>query len=413
MAFIEGCLCILIPFVSLLLIESFIFFLICLLGYSSEDILIEAIKQEWKKYPILDLSIIPKEGYKELTLCNLENIDTFCECSHVPKFRCKFNRECNEYEILSGCNGYRAKKASKIYNTTLYVKYYEFDYLTLFNRLDPSYDGTICKDEYERCGYLDIFNHTLCLERKGICPINNDIQFSLGKDRTIDKIKMENERKDIPIMTYLYALDKNSATIFDINNLILSPDSYKDPDYSIEYYFSLNELKGYPYISKSEFFIDNQLIIGEIPSWFLGKQMHLYFSKYPGNLMDYPLNQVYIFIFQKPFRWVLKFLIFFSHCFIAGSICAMLSNGKLRKLYAIVNIIYLPLIILDIIFLKAKYNISRILYYYENNIFFSGEISGKGLFSFIFQIIIEAVPQIILFIFYTIINTSEITKIEW
>lgn len=152
-----------ILFIVFFIIEEIIFFFICLCGYSSEDFFIKTITKEWNKYPIIDLSIIPKEGYEEITLLNYESIDVFCDCINADKFRCKFERVCNDYEILSGCNGYNAKKASKIYNTTLYIKYYKYDYLTLFSRLDSRYEGDICKDEYERCGYLEIFNHTLCI----------------------------------------------------------------------------------------------------------------------------------------------------------------------------------------------------------------------------------------------------------
>ena len=410
-----------ILFIVIFLIVEIIFFLICLCGYSSEDFFIEVIKKEWKKYPILDLSITPKEGYEEITLLNYENAGVFCDCINVDKFRYKFDRECNDYEILSGCNGYNAKKASKIYNTTLYINYYKFDYLTLFYRLDSDYNGNICKDEYEKCGYLDIFNNVLCIERKGTCPINYNILFSLGKDGKIKEIIKDNDNKQISILNQLYTSELKSATIFNKDKLFLSPNSYNSADNPMEYYFSLNKINYYPRIRKSDFFLQNQLINGEIPSWFYNIEMNLYFSKYPGNKLEYPLNKYYIFIFQKLWRTLLKLFIIICYIYFISIFCFICCKDyipdipiTIKIINIILQLIYLGLIVLNIFFLKAKYNLSRLLYFYENNIYKSGEISGKGgLTTFIFQIIIEVVPQIIIYIIFTLNNKLFLFEKNW
>ena len=67
---------------------------------------------------------------------------------------------------------------------------------------------------------------------------------------------------------------------------------------------------------------------------------------------------------------------------------------------------------MNIVFLRTKYNLSRLLYYFENNIFKLGMISGKELFTFVFQIIIKVVPQIIILILYTIGNIAFIKEIR-
>ena len=66
---------------------------------------------------------------------------------------------------------------------------------------------------------------------------------------------------------------------------------------------------------------------------------------------------------------------------------------------------------MNIVFLRTKYNLSRLLNYFENNIFKLGMISGKELFTFVFQIIIKVAPQIIILILYTIGNIAFIKEI--
>ncbi len=186
----------------------------------------------------------------------------------------------------------------------------------------------------------------------------------------------------------------------------------------MENFFLLNKINNNPYINKKDFFLDNKLINGEIPEWFYYTRINLYFSKYPGNLLEYPLNRKFIFIFQKLYRTLLKVLIII--CYIYFTICFRFisSNYNFPIKRKIINIffqfLYLALIVLNFIFLKAKCNLSKLLYFYEKNIFKSGKISGKGdLSAFIFQIIIEVIPQIIILILFTGNNIMFIKDGYW
>ncbi len=85
-------------------VTSIIILLICILDYKDEDLLINAIAKTWKNYPIFNLSLTPLEGYEEITFMKFEDINTFCDCTHINKFNKIFNRICDEYEFISGCS---------------------------------------------------------------------------------------------------------------------------------------------------------------------------------------------------------------------------------------------------------------------------------------------------------------------
>ena len=48
---------------------------------------IEAIERTWNNYPIKDISLTRKSGYKEIILLDMKDIDIFCECSHIDEFK--------------------------------------------------------------------------------------------------------------------------------------------------------------------------------------------------------------------------------------------------------------------------------------------------------------------------------------
>ena len=109
------------------------------------------------------------------------------------------------------------KKASKIFGTKLYAKYYKVDYFTLLSRVTE--DKNICKEGYKRCGYLDDSNNTLCVKEEEKCPINYlnfDFDFT-GNKTTINKIITDNKREDLPIIISLLISDKKDTTIFEMN----------------------------------------------------------------------------------------------------------------------------------------------------------------------------------------------------
>ena len=67
----------LINIISLYILISiffYIFFVIEDLNYEEIDIYIEAIEKTWNNYPILDISLTRKYGYKEIILMDLKDI---------------------------------------------------------------------------------------------------------------------------------------------------------------------------------------------------------------------------------------------------------------------------------------------------------------------------------------------------
>ena len=176
---------------------SYVDFLFSFLIYGDEDQYIKAIEKTWKNYPIKDISLIRKNGYQEIILMDFKDLELSCDCSHIEEFLLLYKEKCSKYKLSVGCNEYHPlNKASKLYGITIYVSYYEEDYLTFFNRIrkDKGDLGkTFCKDGYKRCGYLDIFNNTLCVKEEEDCPINN-ITF-IFKNGTLSEIKTDNTKK--------------------------------------------------------------------------------------------------------------------------------------------------------------------------------------------------------------------------
>ena len=67
---------------------------------------IEAIERTWKNYPIKDISLTRKSGYKEIILFDMKDIDMICECSHIEDFKLKYKGQCSDYQLEVGCNEY-------------------------------------------------------------------------------------------------------------------------------------------------------------------------------------------------------------------------------------------------------------------------------------------------------------------
>ena len=197
------------------------------------DNYIEAIERTWNNYPIKDISLTRKSGYKEIILLDMKDIDIFCECSHVDEFKLQYKGQCSDYQLEVGCNEYNPiNKASKLYGTKLYASYYEADYLTFINRLrndKGELNNKLCKDGYKRCGYLDIFNNTLCIKEEEDCPIN-DIRFII-KNGTISNIITDNTKKDSYIINQLIVSEYNYPTIFDINKFDPLYDEIKNKSF--------------------------------------------------------------------------------------------------------------------------------------------------------------------------------------
>ena len=154
-----------------------------------------------------------------------EDINTFCDCTHVNKFNKIFNRNCDEYEFISGCSEYSSNaKVLKIYNSSIYAKYYEADYMTLVKRIKKDTLGNVCKEEFERYGYLDLNKNIFCIKRGELCPINFNIKFHFGEDGKISSINYTRGDTKSYILNRLFVSEEENATIFDINKFYISND---------------------------------------------------------------------------------------------------------------------------------------------------------------------------------------------
>ena len=282
-------------------------------SFNSEDIYIKATEKTWNNYPILDISLTRKFGYKEIILMNLKDIDTFCDCSHIEEFKLVYNGGCSDYKLEHGCNEYNPKnKASKLYKTKLYVSYYNVDYLTLISRLRNDMgklNNQLCKNGFKRCGYLDIFNNIMCVKEEEICPIN-ELNFKLING-TIDEIITKNTRKDLYIINQLIVSEIENPSIFDINKFYTLNDKKNNKKENItnEKYYKLQNLK-IPYsIRKNSFFEENELMKGKTPEWFRNQFVRLYHLIYPGVNIEYSMNS--LFLVKKIFREILMFIILF------------------------------------------------------------------------------------------------------
>lgn len=384
------------------LVISIIILLICIFDYKDEDLLINAIEKTWKNYPIFNLSLIPLEGYEEITFMKFEEINNFCDCTHVNKFNKIFNRNCDEYEFFSGCSEYSAnEKALKIYNSSIYAKYYEANYMTLFKRIKKHTSGSVCKEEFERCGYLDLNKNTFSIQRGELCPINFNIKFNYGEDGKISGINYIRGDTESYILNRLFASEVENATIFDINKFYISNDEKNNQKkYEGYKFYPLGKLLDYKKIYKNEFYLENSLIKGSIPEYFNSSNIYLVHLIYPANSEEVNLGELALYILKKPNRYIFKAFILFVKIFFfiievfllfIFSFCNNCIFCIIIYIFfkIIISILLLGLSIINIIYIKQKYNLHKLLYY--NNI-----TSGSGIATFVFQIFVEIIPELIM-----------------
>jgi len=364
-------------------------------SYEEIDIYIEAIEKTWGNYPILDISLTRKNGYKEIILMDLKDINIICDCSHIEEFKLQYKGYCSDYKLEVGCNEYNPNnRASKIYGTKLYVSYYEADYLTLFKRLrndKGELNSKLCKDGYKRCGYLDMLNNTLCVKEEEICPINN-ITFNLFANGTIKEIITDNTKKDSYIINQLIASEEYSPNIFDINKF--SP-LYNDKYDHIKGFYKLSEIE-----IPSDFFEENELMKGKAPYYFRNKYIYLFHLLYPGMDVQYPIK--FISLMKQPFRSIIAIIHFIFKIGLLFILLRIYIIQKLNKLEIIINIItiifYLVFMLLNIFRFIAKY------YLLGNsismNISLYIETPTTVLLSLIF---LNIIPDCILVIYYSIL----------
>lgn len=54
--------------------------------YLPEDNFLKAIDKSWNQYPILDISLTQKEGYKEMTFMYWDLDEVICDCSNIKHY---------------------------------------------------------------------------------------------------------------------------------------------------------------------------------------------------------------------------------------------------------------------------------------------------------------------------------------
>ena len=283
--------------------------------YLPEDNFLKAINKSWKKHPIMNISLVQKEGFEKMTFMNWNLDKDICDCLYIDDYEDEYEGKCSETLIEDGCNEYnKNNNSTKIYNTTLYVKYYKEDYLSLFKRIRNDKErGKLCKKGYRKCGYLDSLNNPFCKNEGESCPIN-EIKFFYDKDGKINKIETHNENKNLPVFNQLIVSGIYNATILDIGeffslNNINNLERIREPD---EIFYSLKLVKNIKYIKSYDFFLENNLIKGKIPKNYKIKNLYLFYSIYTGKKIDNSIiskNILYTFIINRITMSILKIII--------------------------------------------------------------------------------------------------------
>lgn len=117
-------------------IVSIIFTPLFYITPDSEKNYIEAVYKKWKKNPIYKISTDETSGYEPYEFFNQEEIEkTFCDCTFIPSYKKPSSGKCSDIQKEYGCIEYVKKKTYLFKNTKLYVKFYDADYLTLFERI--------------------------------------------------------------------------------------------------------------------------------------------------------------------------------------------------------------------------------------------------------------------------------------
>ena len=353
--------------------------------YGEEQPYVDAARKTWKNQPIQSISTTQLYGYKKYHFFDQEDIDTFCDCTFIDNYKKPSSGECKPMQKNDGCIEYTKNKAYNYYDINLYVKYFPADYLTLFSRVhnEEEYRG-LCKSGYKRCGLLDAFNNSFCISDGEECPVNyidiSNLEFSnLGG-------------VDNHIINQIYLSESYKAKISDINHIYTQKDM-NDSKKGIGFtkdknFYNLTYLNSY--IKKSDFIQNNNLIIGEMPSYFYDTNIYLYHLVYPGNLKNHKMNYFYLGLIN--FRLVILF-IFLALKIAMGVTFYFLRNKEFiitKWYYLFICLIasYIIMLIFNILFFIGRLHLHCILDYYEEHVFKSGEILYSNYIAlFIWEII--------------------------
>ena len=259
---------------NLLVLQEFILIsglsLLFYIPYGEEKNYVEAARKTWENHPIQFISTTQLDGYQKYNFFDQENIDTFCDCTFIENYKKPSTGECRPMQKRDGCIEYTKNKAYNYKGLNLYVKYFPADYLTLFSRVhdEEQYRG-LCKSGYKSCGLLDSFNNSFCISDGEECPVN----YADISNQKFDNFSVKNH-----IINQIHVSENNKAIISDINHIYTQKDmndSRKGIGFTKDKnFYRLSYLNSYTY--KSDFIKSNNLIVGEIPSYFYNSYMNLY-----------------------------------------------------------------------------------------------------------------------------------------
>ena len=364
--------------------------------YGIEKNYVDAARKTWKIHPIQSISTTQIDGYKKYHFFDQEDIDTFCDCTFIGEYEKPSTGKCSQMQKNDGCIEYTKNKAYNYKDINLYVKYFPADYLTLFSRVhnEDQYRG-LCKTGYKRCGLLDVFNNSFCISDGEECPVN----YADISNQNFSYIGVDNH-----IINQIYVSENNKAIISDINHIYTQKDmndSRKGIGFTEDMnFYKLSYLNSFT--RKSDFIRSNNLIVGEMPSYFYNSYMNLYHLVYPGNLKNHKMTYFYLGLIH--FRLVILF-IFLSLKIAMGLTIFFLVDKKLIhfKLYFLfisLTISYIVMFIFTILFFVGKLHLYYILDYYETNVYKSGKIYDSSIHQLT---IFYSIPDIMNIIFAVIL----------
>jgi len=377
--------------------------------YGEEKNYVESARKTWKNHPIQNISTTRLDGYIKYNFFDQEDIDTFCDCTFIENYKKPSTGECKTMQKDDGCIEYTKNKAYFYKDLNLYVKYFPADYLTLFSRVhnEEQYRG-LCKSGYKSCGLLDAFNNSFCISDGEKCPVNYvDISYK----------EFSNIGPDRHIINQIHVSESPNAIISDINHIYTQKDmndSRKGIGFTKDKnFYKLSYLNSYTY--KSEFIKSNNLIVGEMPSYFYNSYIFLYHLVYPGNLKNHEMTYFYLGLIH--FRLVILF-IFLALKITMGIAFFFLSNKefihfKLYILFISLTISYLVMLIFNLLFFIGRLHLHCILDYYETKVYKSGEINyGSYIVLFVWEIIFSIFDIIIILNAAILVFKLKIPKIN-
>jgi hypothetical protein len=73
------------------------------ISYEVEKIYVEAIRKTWINHPIQSISLTQHDGYKKIHILGQEDINIFCDCTFIDKYKKPSTSECSPMQKKDGC----------------------------------------------------------------------------------------------------------------------------------------------------------------------------------------------------------------------------------------------------------------------------------------------------------------------